>query len=291
MISRLCHVEMNFPHSLIELCKLCFLLCLVISISLTGSNLGFGQDDAIEEGQQALESLGSTPWYDSSSDGYRIPTSLQDDEAAGRKSKWLGKKQQWNFPQGNTGVSLSWWGWFLSIFSPVFFYGVFPALIIVVLLIALQSVLPESYRFIGRPSKKSDKNTIDAERISDLPFSVDMQQTDPLAEVRRCLEKGDFERAIIYLFAYQLLQLDSHKAIILQRGKTNRVYLRELRQRPDLRRIVENTMLAFEQVFFGRYRLSQERFMENWNRLDDFHMLLKQSSQESTAPLGLGAAT
>ena len=147
MVARLCQRKMDFSYSFSELCTLCWLLCLTISIGLVGSNLALGQDDAIEEGQQALESLGSTPWYDSSSDGYRIPSSLQDDEAEGRKSRWLGKKQQWNFPQGNTGVSLSWWGWFLSIFSPVLFYAVFPALIIVVLLIVLQSALPES--FIG----------------------------------------------------------------------------------------------------------------------------------------------
>ena len=291
MIARLCQRKMISPYSFSILGKLCSILCLTISIGLIGSNLALAQNDAIEEGQQALEALGNTPWYDSSSDGYQIPTSLQDEEAAGRKSRWLGQRQQWNFPQGNTGVSLGWWSWFLSIFSPILFYGVFPALIIVVLLIVLQSALPESYRIIGRQSKNAGKNSIDAERVSDLPFSVDMQQTDPLAEVRRCLEKGDFERAIIYLFAYQLLQLDSHKAIILQRGKTNRAYLRELRQRPDLRRVVENTMLAFEQVFFGRYRLSQERFMENWNRLDEFHTLLKQTTPESTTPLSLGAAT
>ena len=41
---------------------------------------------------------------------------------------------------------------------------------------------------------------------------------------------GDYGMAIIYAYAYQLVELDQHHAIQLRKGKTNRQYLRELRR-------------------------------------------------------------
>ena len=43
-----------------------------------------------------------------------------------------------------------------------------------------------------------------------------------------------------------------------------RQYLRELRLRPDLGRLLTTSMIAFEEVFFGGHSLDQERFEECW---------------------------
>ena len=80
------------------------------------------------------------------------------------------------------------------------------------------------------------------------------------------------------MFNYQLVQLDKHQWIRLTRGKTNRQYLGETRVQPSLFGLMENTMLAFEDVFFGNYELSQERFEACWNRLDDFHKIVQETS-------------
>lgn len=244
--------------------------------------------DGVEAGKEALGELGKTTWYDSGSDEYRIPSDLTSDDAAGRKSDWLGKQRQWNLPNGPTPPTFGWWGWFLAYLAPVVLYGVLPTLVVVILVLAVQSVLPESYQFVRRKKATDPQKQIDLERISDLPFTVDSKPTDPLGEAKRCMEKGDYERAIIYLFAYQLLQLDSHHLISLQRGKTNRVYLRELRSRIELRAILENTVLAFEQVFFGRYKLEESRFMKCWNEVDEFHRHLNQKSAEAVVPVAAG---
>ena len=115
--------------------------------------------------------------------------------------------------------------------------------------------------------------------IESLPFEVPRPQGDLLAEAKRLYEQGAYAQAIIYLFSYQLVQLDRHQAIRLSRGKTNRQYLRELQPRPDLRGMLERTMIAFEDVFFGHYVLDRAGFERCWERLDEFHQRLSEAAQ------------
>ena len=85
---------------------------------------------------------------------------------------------------------------------------------------------------------------------------------------------GDADRVeIIYLFGFQLVQLDKQQIIRLTKGKTNRQYLREVGPRKALQRLVEQTMVAFEDVFFGNHTLDRARFESCWSRLDEFQSL------------------
>ena len=90
-------------------------------------------------------------------------------------------------------------------------------------------------------------------------------------------QAGNYADAIIYLFSYQLMQLDRNRWIRLAKGKTNRQYLREIRKRRhreaamDLQELSKETMVMFEDSFFGHHALDQQRFESSWNRLDEFH--------------------
>jgi hypothetical protein len=66
------------------------------------------------------------------------------------------------------------------------------------------------------------------------------------------------------------VELDRGQAIRLAKGKTNRQYLRELTPKPDLKGLVEQSMLAFEDVFFGGRALDRSRFEDCWRRLPEF---------------------
>ena len=81
--------------------------------------------------------------------------------------------------------------------------------------------------------------------------------------------------AIIYAYAYQLMELDQHHAIELRKGKTNRQYLRELRSQPRLRELLRGTMRAFEDVFFGHHTLSRPQFQRCWDGLEEFRQRLE----------------
>ena len=74
----------------------------------------------------------------------------------------------------------------------------------------------------------------DAARIESLPFPVAAGRLDLLAKARRHYQAGNYGAAIVYLFSFQLVQLDRRQIIRLARGKTNRQYLREVgpRSRP-----------------------------------------------------------
>jgi hypothetical protein len=78
---------------------------------------------------------------------------------------------------------------------------------------------------------------------------------------------------MVYLFSHQLVTLDRCHRLRLEKGKTNRQYLRELANSGDLLAIVRDATRAFEDVFFGRHSLTRERFEQIWGRLDRFHSL------------------
>ena len=92
-----------------------------------------------------------------------------------------------------------------------------------------------------------------------------------LARSKRAYEQGRLREAMIYLFSYQLVELNRQQLIHLTRGKTNRQYLREVRNQPPLASLFEQSIEAFELAFFGNEPLSNERFETVWNRLDDFN--------------------
>ncbi len=96
-----------------------------------------------------------------------------------------------------------------------------------------------------------------------------------MGEARRHYEQGNYSEAIIYLFSYELVQLDKFALIRLARGKTNRQYLREVPRRPELRSPLERTMVAFEGVFFGSRLLDRAGFEACWQQLPQFEEQLR----------------
>lgn len=117
-------------------------------------------------------------------------------------------------------------------------------------------------------------------KIQDLPFEVEPTMFGLLAQAKRYRAAGDFSKAIIYLFSHALVEMDGARCIRLERGKTNRVYLRELRERDNLRGFTSQLVLAFEHSFFGKHALSQEAFERIWQQLPAFDANLKQVDSE-----------
>jgi len=126
----------------------------------------------------------------------------------------------------------------------------------------------------SRPTQLPDDG--DAARIQSLPFPVAAGAIDLLAEARRHYQAGNYGAAIVYLFSFQLVQLDRRQIIRLAKGKTNRQYLREVGARAGLLQLIEPTMVAFEDVFFGNRTLERQRFESCWSRLDEFELLASQ---------------
>ncbi len=117
-----------------------------------------------------------------------------------------------------------------------------------------------------------DEERTDAQRMEALPFEI--KPADNLLDVaRKFAETGRYADAIIYLFSHQLVELDRAHVIRLTKGKTNRQYLREINLR-ELRSLMEQSTVAFEDAFFGHYEINKARFEQCWQRIDEFRGLV-----------------
>jgi len=113
-----------------------------------------------------------------------------------------------------------------------------------------------------------------ADQIEALPQEVRARRGNLLDQARELYEQGDYDRAIVYLYSYQLLVLDRSQWIRLVKGKTNRQYLRELARDGELADIFRRTMHLFEDVYFGHHSLGRSRFESTWNEVSLFHHLV-----------------
>jgi len=211
-----------------------------------------GIDEPVQAGRDAFGSGWQYPWYDSATDDVR-------------RVKTRGT---WDWPEATWSAGNWQFDWIQFVF------WIFIALLLGILAYFLiRAYLNREDRLVLSEAEEAKVNEIgDAERIAALPFNV-KQGTDLLEEARRHYQAGRHGQAIVYLFSHELVELDKRQRIRLTKGKTNRQYLREIGSAGALRTLLEQTMVAFEEVFFGGRPLDRARFESCWNRLDEFDRL------------------
>jgi len=222
-------------------------------------------EQAVRTGQEAFSSHWDLSWYDSQTDALH-PIDLKSQSRTNANWNW-----DW-----------SWWWGFLRILGWIALTLLLGGLayMLIVIFLRRETSLPGA-----RADHSAEKYVLSPESVEALPMGAETPVWDLLAAARRCYEQGDFQRAIILLFSHQLVQLDKHHLLRLTKGKTNRQYLQEIhRQAPSDRLVpmVEQTMLLFEQAFFGRHKPSREQFESCWTQLDTFDSILANRA-EATA--------
>jgi hypothetical protein len=223
--------------------------------------------DWVQEGAESLSRTARIPWYDRSQDEVRpVHPRTPEDLAGNRHSAW---EKSFEFPTRSWDFS-SWRRALGDVFQVLMW----------VLLVGLAVLLGFGLGWALLRQEASQARTTSpqgfrvhdvAHQIDQLPLVLDPTQLDLLAEARRCHDAGDYSRAAIYLFSYHLVYLDQQHLIRLERGTTNRQYLRQLRDHPLLRSLFEPTMTLFEEVFFGGRQVTREQMDAAWQRLDTFH--------------------
>jgi choline dehydrogenase-like flavoprotein len=144
---------------------------------------------------------------------------------------------------------------------------------------ALRFLLQSEIRTASATEQEADRKL--ADRIESLPFTVVVGEFNLLDEARRLYQAGDYARAVVYLFSYELVELDKRHIIRLAKGKTNRQYLREVGPRRSLRQLLEQTMISFEDAFFGRHALEKERFEASWFQVGAFDKLSEEEQKKT----------
>jgi hypothetical protein len=214
--------------------------------------------DAVRQAREALSRGRSYPWYDASNDSlHRIELPVQKSKSS--QSPTANPKSA---PPAD-GLQLLAWILIALVLAAV------AALLIL-------AFLRKENGLVGvAPAKSSELSDVD--RVEALPFMAQRSPSDLLGQARAHYEAGNYREAIIYLFSHELVELDKQGLIRLTRGKTNRQYLREVASIDELRQILQRTMIAFEDVFFGNKDLTRVAFEECWRELDVFERRMMEA--------------
>ncbi|MBT6723833.1 MAG: hypothetical protein HOB20_11425 [Planctomycetaceae bacterium] len=159
-------------------------------------------------------------------------------------------------------------------FAKGLFYIVLAVVVVALLGLIVWAILNREKSKIDPGVTSESTMVTDEQRVEELPFQLDTAYKNLLGQARECYQAGDYDQAIIYLFSYELIQLDKAALIKLTRGKTNHQYLREVLPNENLKTRLSNTVRAFEDVFFGNKELSRRRFEECWQEVSTFQDLI-----------------
>ncbi len=260
-----------------------WMISLLMGVSLIASR-GLGSVDTEKE---MLKRSTDSGWYDAETDRVKAgKDALQQSDVEDRYR---------SVKQSATPINNNWLTSFFSAIGQIIssvtssWFIVLMIFIAILLLVGTWVVVDlmrnnGEFRGTGRSWGRGSGDTAS---VKDLPFEIDQPIAGLLDAARRCRESGDYSRAIIYLFSHVLIELDSARCIRLERGKTNRIYLKELRPRPPLHDYSQQVVDEFERSFFGKHMLSRERFEPLWDQLTEFEQALSVVRMGDNVPAGL----
>jgi hypothetical protein len=209
------------------------------------------------------------PWYDSETGKEKaVAVSADPNETGQRDSTWLGSGD-WQQSSTTTRRTMPSMGAFGTIVQIIVWFLIALGLLGLSYLVIMAFMKMDAKQVLGGGEDVEDEEE-DRTRIENLPFQVKRPNANLLEEAQACYNRGEYNDAIIYLYSHQLIELDRRQAIHLTKGKTNRQYVRELRERPKLSNILEASVLLFEEAFFGRHTITRQQIDRCWNQLPDF---------------------
>lgn len=214
-------------------------------------------EQAVRVTREAMDSSWSYPWYDARTDELKRVRLARD---------WDWDWPDWSLPSMNFS-----WDWL-----KIVLWLAVALLLGLVIYVLIRVWRGRGFELQSTPSPDANTQAVDnAARVADLPFTIDPGGGNLLELARRAYAAGDYGRAIVYLYSHELLELDKGQLIRLTRGKTNRQYLRELKGHGRLRTLLESSMQAFEDVFFGGRALARARVEACFGSLDEFTSLAR----------------
>lgn len=221
--------------------------------------------------------LTDSVWYDADERGL-VPVFVKPvvDDSLNRDSRWLPKAKRIAQPKTNTNTTAGGGTGGTGLFGSGLTVGnLFGWFLLTAILVAAAGALiyaisraevdlTSSQR--AKPShlgSTPDQQTI--ERMKHLPAELRRTDVNLRSEAERLMGEGQYDQAIILLFAHQLLLLDRFGLLRLNRGKTNRKYVRETRAVDgELALQLQDTVNAFERSYFGRHSITHPEFAELW---------------------------
>ena len=259
---------------------LCVGLMVIMSFaSLTHSQEASSQEAGSDTSSHAQQAVEGSIWYDAERGKIKpIVLDPTTDDSMNRDSRWLPKADKVRKPASSTpigggvggGLGSGIFGTGLTIGN---LFGWF--LLVVLLVVGVGTIMwalsKAEIEMTGSTQRSSDLGigTLDeqtVERMKHLPAELRRTGVNPRSEAERLMKSEQYDQAIILLFGHQLLMLDRRGHLRLNRGKTNRRYLRECRSasQPCSEHLAK-TVEAFERSYFGRHEINAEEFHRLWD--------------------------
>lgn len=267
-------------RSIAFICMLSVCLFLLQSshrIHANGSETTMSKEDA-----GALKKALDRSWY-SADEGRAqpVPPKPRDSIDASDRMDSIEAQQNWS----NSGATSTFWTSLADFLRTLFsFWGYFVLIGVIACLAILFFVFMRgSGRFRSFNAKRlndRDNAERDQAKVTDLPFEIEQSTLGLLAQAERFRSQGEYSKAMVYLFSHVLVELDAHGLIRLERGKTNRTYLRELRSHDPERKFTSYLVRWFEHVFFGKNEMDRDAFEKIWSQIPLFEKQLKTSTEK-----------
>lgn len=220
-------------------------------------------------------------WFDRESGSPRpLPLADESSSAARHRASGWAVAPAAPSPMPAAPAGNAWAAWLSQGISTVV-WGSLIALLFFLAMMVIRWMLRRDRELEDRFEVAGDES-IDMTRIEELPFEVPATDGEFLERARKARQAGRLREATTLIYAYVLLQLDRRHWIQLARGKTNRQYLRELREAPaGIRDFLAQTIVVFEDAFFGDHPPSEEEFDRHWLALDEFRRAFAISGGET----------
>lgn len=272
-----------------------------LSVFLFSSLASSQQIDGVET-SPVSDALRTTVWFDAEQNSLKpVDVKPQTDDSLNRDSRWLPKpppvkKSKSVSPaaapaQANTGgAAVTGTGLFNTGLSALNLLGWLTLGIVVLggvaaIFYALSRAETQTKK-IGKGGRKAlsgktpDEQTI--ERMKHLPKELRRTDVNLRSEAQRLMQAAQYDQAIILLFAHQLLLLDRYGMLRLNRGKTNRKYIRETRAANEqVANCIETTIASFERSYFGRHKITRNEFADTWRLNEQLEKKLEEKQGEA----------
>lgn len=232
-------------------------------------------DDALED----------SVWFDAEKSQVRpVKVAPQLDDSLNRDSRWLPKPKRIKESAAPIVPGNGLWGTGYSVMNLMGWLLLIVVLGLAVVLIAKVVSNADAHEAIRSGPRSKQQTAIAekqmAERIKHLPAELRRTDVNLRDESERLMKEGEYDHAIILLFGHQLLLLDHAGLLRLNRGKTNRKYVRETAvANLESAELLRATVDTFERSYFGRHRVSETKFRELWRMNTELEKAIKQTTE------------
>ncbi len=95
-----------------------------------------------------------------------------------------------------------------------------------------------------------------------------LSSADARTRAQTLINGGDYRSAVRYLYLSSLLWLDEHKLLRYERSRTNREYLDQVQNNPQLHERLSPVVNTFERVWYGKRPLDDEAMRTYQEQVD-----------------------